>query len=52
MSSRHFAPDVPAGEVWYTASLEGRLIARSGDLRLLLDSVGRQLGSPDEAGEP
>ncbi len=41
-------PDIPAGEVWYTASLEGRLIARSRDLRVLLDQVERKLGSSHE----
>ena len=41
-------PDIPAGEVWYTASLEGRLIARSRDLCVLLDQVERKLGSSHE----
>ena len=44
-------PDIPAGEFWYTARLEGELIARSGDLRILLDQVERKLGSPGGEGD-
>ena len=46
-------PDITAGEIGYTARLGGELIARSRDLRMLLDAVERQLGDPHgEAGEP
>lgn len=45
-------PDIPRGESWFHARLEGRLIASSGDLRTLLDDVEQLLGSPDgEGGE-
>ncbi len=44
-------PDITAGEVWYTARLHGELIARSGDLRVLLDAVEQQLGPGPEEGE-
>jgi hypothetical protein len=44
-------PDILAGDVWYYARLEGELIARSRDLRMLLDAVEQRLGPVPEAGE-